>query len=127
MNHKNEMPANGTRFNARATVFELVLSHIRASSGSARTENRKSVRPAISKIEKRMPATAAARGVFKSFRISVTSFFIFWQSETIERIADYASIVACNTQIVEKFDWLDQPDQSIKSQWSSTHRRTLSD
>jgi hypothetical protein len=27
MNHKNAMPANGTRFNPRATVFELVLSH----------------------------------------------------------------------------------------------------
>jgi hypothetical protein len=29
------MPANGTRFNPRATVFELVLSHIPDSSGSA--------------------------------------------------------------------------------------------
>ena len=27
MNHKNAMPANGIRFNPRATAFELVLSH----------------------------------------------------------------------------------------------------
>jgi hypothetical protein len=35
--------------NPRATVFELVLSHTPDSSGSARTESRKSTRPAIRK------------------------------------------------------------------------------
>jgi hypothetical protein len=29
MNHKKAMPANGTRFSARATLFELVLSETR--------------------------------------------------------------------------------------------------
>jgi ABC-type molybdenum transport system ATPase subunit/photorepair protein PhrA len=76
MNHKNAMPANGTRFNPRATVFELVLSHTPASSGSARTESRKSTRAAIRKIEKRMLATAAARGVFNPSRINVALCFI---------------------------------------------------
>ena len=45
MNHKKAMPAKGTRFGARATVFELVLSHAPVSSGSARTESRNSKRP----------------------------------------------------------------------------------
>ena len=44
MNHKKAMPASGTRFSARATLFELVFSHAPVSSGSARTESRNSTR-----------------------------------------------------------------------------------
>ena len=76
MNHKKAMPANGTRFSARAPVFELVLSHAPVSSGSERTESRNSKRPVIRSTEKRMPAMAAARGVFKRARIKVASCFL---------------------------------------------------
>src|SRR5271165_1714234 len=80
MNHKKAIPANGTKFSARATLFELVLSHAPDSRGSARTESRNSTRPEIRRSEKRMPAMAAARGVFRRARIKVASCFIcHWQ------------------------------------------------
>ena len=75
MNHKKAMPANGTKFSASATLFELVFSHVPASSGSARTESRNNTRPVIRRTEKRMPAMAAARGVFKRARIKFASCF----------------------------------------------------
>ena len=60
MNHKKAMPATGTKFSASATLFELVFSHVPASSGSARTESRNNTRLVIRRTEKRMPAMAAA-------------------------------------------------------------------
>jgi hypothetical protein len=39
INHKNAMPANGTKLSAKATSFELILSHAPVSCGLARTRN----------------------------------------------------------------------------------------
>ena len=58
------MPANGSRFNAREIVFECSTKPDASDSGLAGTEIRTSKKLAISKTEKRMPATAAARGAF---------------------------------------------------------------
>src|SRR5208282_4474598 len=74
MNHQKAMPANGTRFSARATLFELVLSRAPVSSGSARAESRNSKRPVVRRTEKRMPATATAGGAFNHARIKVASW-----------------------------------------------------
>jgi hypothetical protein len=59
------IPANGTRFSAMVTLFELVVSHAPTSSGSAGVESRSSHRLEIKRIENRIPAIAAARGVRK--------------------------------------------------------------
>jgi hypothetical protein len=72
MNHKKAMPANGTRFSARAIVLELAFSQAPASSGSARTESRNHKRTAIRRTENWIPA----RGVFKRARIKSASGFI---------------------------------------------------
>src|SRR6266436_9078859 len=60
MNHKKAMPANGTRFSARATLFELVLSHAPVSSGSARIVQRKVLTPndfsSLQELEERLLA-----------------------------------------------------------------------
>jgi hypothetical protein len=76
INHKKAMPANGTRFSARPTMFELVLSQAPASSGSARTARRNNKSPVIRRTAKRMPATAAARGVAKRARVEIVSCFM---------------------------------------------------
>jgi hypothetical protein len=47
------------------TLFELVVSHAPTSSGSAGVESRSSHRLEIKRIENRIPAIAAARGVRK--------------------------------------------------------------
>ena len=70
------LPGGRARFNARATLFELVSSPAPVSNGSARTESRNSKRPVIRRTEKRIPAIAAERGVFKRARIKVASCFI---------------------------------------------------
>src|SRR5258705_4435610 len=75
MNHKKAIPANGTRFSARATVLDPVLSQAPASSGSARTESRNNRRTEIMRTEKRMPAMAAARGVLPRALIKLSSGF----------------------------------------------------
>lgn len=62
MNHRNAMPANGTRFSASATVAEFFSSHAPASSGSDGTERRKSTKLVIGRSAKTIPAMAAARG-----------------------------------------------------------------
>src|SRR5271165_3826160 len=76
INHRKAMPANGTRFSAKATSFELVLSHAPVSRGSARTKSWNTTSSAIKRTEKMMPATAAARGVFNCARIRGASCFM---------------------------------------------------
>src|SRR5260221_12967207 len=63
MNHKKAVPANGTRFSARATLFELFLSQAPVSSGSARTESRNSRRPVTRRTEKMMPDSGGTRRI----------------------------------------------------------------
>jgi hypothetical protein len=58
------MPPNGVRFKARDTSSELVSSQAPGSSGSAGTARHSSQRLQIRRIEKTIPAMAAARGVF---------------------------------------------------------------
>jgi hypothetical protein len=65
MNHKKAMPANGTRFSTRATLFELVSSHAPVSNGSARTESRNSRRPVMRRTEKRTPAIDGTTTLFQ--------------------------------------------------------------
>src|SRR5215469_16219648 len=65
MNHKNAIPANGTRLSARATASEFPLSHDPGSRGSAGTERRSSQNTTMSKIANRMPAIAPALGVLE--------------------------------------------------------------
>src|SRR5437764_549305 len=64
MNHRNAMPASGTRFRAKRTAFTplALLSHIPAFAGSAGTATRTSPRLVSIRTEKITPATAAARG-----------------------------------------------------------------
>src|SRR6478752_9757677 len=81
MNHKNAMPAKGTKFSATATVPELVFSQAPVSNGSARTESRKRKRLVIRRAENRMPAMAAARGVFNRVRMERVSFLLIDCSE----------------------------------------------
>jgi hypothetical protein len=51
MNHKNAIPANGTRLSAKATVLELGLSQAPESYGSAGTEIRRREKTRISKMK----------------------------------------------------------------------------
>ena len=64
-NHRNAIPANGTRFSATTTAVRRAESdsHSPATLGSAGTESRSSTSAVISSTEKRIPATEAARGV----------------------------------------------------------------
>ena len=64
MNHKNEIPANGTRFNASKSVLAWLSTSPAAANGFAGIDLRISNCVPIVKEEKRMPAKAAARGVF---------------------------------------------------------------
>src|SRR6516162_375616 len=71
MNHRNAIPANGTRLIASATVFDSELSHAPGSRGSSGTEflnNNKAPRRSTENI---MPAIAAALGVFRFARVRV--------------------------------------------------------
>ena len=65
MNHRNAIPANGTRFSATTTAVRRAESdsHSPATLGLAGTETRSSTSAVIRSTEKRIPATAAARGV----------------------------------------------------------------
>ena len=65
MNHRKAMPANGTRFKAKAMDFVPVVSHAPDSKGSAGIEIRNSTRTAIVSSEKMISAAAAALGVLK--------------------------------------------------------------
>src|SRR6516165_5702467 len=76
MNHRKASPANGTRFNAMATRLELVLSQSPDSSGSVGTEIRSSQKTAKSRTQNRIPAIAAAFGVFQFARVIVSSSVI---------------------------------------------------
>src|SRR6516165_5614224 len=76
MNHKKASPANGTRFNATATRLELVLSHSPGSNGSVGTEIRSSQKTARSNTQNKIPAIAAAFGVFQFARVMVSSSVI---------------------------------------------------
>jgi hypothetical protein len=73
INHRKAMPANGSRCSARLTVFQLTASHVPASCGLAGTDIRMSTRLMMSRVENTIPATAAARGVFKGARVKVRS------------------------------------------------------
>src|SRR4029077_7318061 len=104
MNHKKAMPANGTRFSARATLFELVLSHAPVSSGSARTESLKSKRPVNQKNRKEDAGDGGGRGVFNRARIKVASCFICrWQlpSGLLIDVTRWQS--PCSNPFVENF------------------------
>ena len=65
MNHRNAIPANGTRFKATATAARLreLVSHAPGTAGCAGTETLSSTSVTIRSTEKMIPATAAARGV----------------------------------------------------------------
>ena len=65
MNHRNAIPANGTRFSATSTAVRRAESDSQspATLGSAGTEIRSSTSAVIRNTEKTIPATAAARGV----------------------------------------------------------------
>jgi hypothetical protein len=69
MNHKNEIPANGTKFNANRIVFAWLSNSSVDPNGFAGTAVRISKWLPMVKEEKRIPARAAARGIF-SFRRS---------------------------------------------------------
>jgi hypothetical protein len=56
---------------------EIVLSLALHAEMTAATVRKHSKRPVIGSTEKRMPAMAAARGVFKRARIKVASCFIW--------------------------------------------------
>src|SRR6476660_4988935 len=71
MNQRNATPENGIRFKASATVREFVSSHAPGSVGSAGTEARRRQKAPNTESENRMPATAAALGVFRLARVSV--------------------------------------------------------
>jgi hypothetical protein len=73
MNQRKASPAKGTRFSANATRFALVLSQSPGSSGSVGTEIRSNQNIVKSRIQNRMPAIAAAFGVLKFARVSVSS------------------------------------------------------
>jgi hypothetical protein len=60
------MPANGRRYKAREIVFECRIIPVGCDSGLEGTEIRISRKLVMAKREKRMPATAAARGVLIS-------------------------------------------------------------
>jgi hypothetical protein len=72
MNHRKATPSNGTRFMASATVLEFVSSQAPGSSGSVGTERRSNKTISVNKIEKTIPAIAAAFGVFRLVRVSVS-------------------------------------------------------
>jgi hypothetical protein len=63
-NHRKATPANGMRFNARDTLSELVFSHEPVSRGLTGTDCQNNQRLQMRRREKRIPAMAAARGVF---------------------------------------------------------------
>jgi hypothetical protein len=60
MNHRNAIPANGTRLTARATELDSDLSHDPGSCGSSGTESLNSQKTRIKMMEKSIPAIAAA-------------------------------------------------------------------
>jgi hypothetical protein len=64
LNHMKAIPANGTRFRAMDTLSELVSRHAPVSRGSAGNDSRSSQKADIIRIENKIPAMAAARGVF---------------------------------------------------------------
>src|SRR6516164_825446 len=76
MNHRNAIPANGTRLTARATVLDSDLSHDPGSCGSSGTEILNSQRTKKSRIENSIPAIAAALGVFRFARVRVLCLVI---------------------------------------------------
>jgi hypothetical protein len=65
MNQRKAMPANGTKFSAMAiaALFSALVSHAPASPAWGGTEILSSTSAEIMSTEKRIPATAAARGV----------------------------------------------------------------
>jgi hypothetical protein len=69
MNHKKAMPANGTRFSATTTVPALLVDHSFISGETAGTEMHSRTNLVVSKTEKRIPAMAAACGVFSPSRV----------------------------------------------------------
>jgi len=66
MNHRKAMLANGRRYKAREIAFEWWIISVGCDSGLGGMEIRKSRELVMPRREKRMPATAAARGVFIS-------------------------------------------------------------
>lgn len=65
MNQRKAIPAKGTRFSASATFHDCPPSHSPGSRGCRRSVCRTSETATSSRTENRMPATAAALGVFK--------------------------------------------------------------
>src|SRR5580704_137503 len=78
MNHRNAIPAKGSRPRARRMDFSLPESHVPESPGMAGTETRRSTRLMMSRIENTIPAIAPARGALSWSRISVamSSFIV---------------------------------------------------
>ncbi len=76
MNHRNAIPANGTRFSATATAARRreSVSHTPGTAGWAGAEILSSTSARISSTEKRIPATAAARGVRSGLPARSTSW-----------------------------------------------------
>src|SRR6476660_9324362 len=72
MNQRNATPENGIRFKPSATVRAFVSSHAPGSLGSAGTEARRIQKAPNTESENRMPATAAALGVFRLARVTVS-------------------------------------------------------
>jgi hypothetical protein len=70
MNHRNAIPANGTRFSAQRTLRSRAGSdsHSPASSGRLGTDSRSRTRLVPSRTANRIPAIAADRGVVSSRR-----------------------------------------------------------
>jgi hypothetical protein len=122
MIHKKAMPANGTRFSARANVFDLVLSHAPVSSGSARTESRSSKRLIIRKYRKRMPAMAprAASSRARGSRLLPASSDIDnyrWQlpSDSLIDVTRWQS--PCSNPFVENFLLQRKGDPFLRRIW----------
>jgi hypothetical protein len=73
MNQRNEIPATGIKFNASATRPRSAVSQAPASNGSAGMTDRSIQKIAINRIEKTMPATAAALGVLSWALVMIAS------------------------------------------------------
>ncbi len=67
------MPTKGMRFSANATRPEPPASQVPGSNGSAGTALRKTQKMMTNRIEKTIPATAAALGVLRCEYMGVSS------------------------------------------------------
>lgn len=68
-NHGKALRANGARFRTGTTALILVTSGMFVPVEEALTEVRRRTNVVVNRTEKRIPAIAAARGVFNHFRM----------------------------------------------------------